>query len=203
MSSTDSVLSIPGAPPPYRRSVKNYLVKRPFQLRWTVRILLVAGAIFATLGGYITWKEQHVSDQLVEGLNRMGYEPEEVALMSSLYKSDDRGMLWGLLAAGGTLVVVLAGLGIVLTHKVAGPVYALGRFMDQVRDGSLRSVRGFRRGDEFPELAESFTGMLAALRHREDREIASLEGLSARPDLPDAVRAELLELAAEKRRVLQ
>lgn len=207
MSSTPDVMSLADSKPaesrpPYKRSVRNFLVKRPFQLRWTVSILLVASAIFVTLGGYIYWKDRHMSDQLVDGLNKMGYEPEEVALMSSLYKSDDRGLLWGLLAAGGGLVVVLAGLGIVLTHRVAGPMYALGRFMSQVQAGSLRSVRGFRKGDEFQEVGEGFRDMLVALRARQHKEIASLEGLSARQDIPDGVRLALLDLAAEKQRTL-
>ena len=186
----------------YRRSYRNYLIKRRFQLKWTVTILAVATGVFATLGSYIYWMEQTASEQIINGLNQMGYAPEEIALMGELMTESDSSTMWILLGLGVALTGALAGLGVLLTHRVAGPVYALGLFMDQVRDGSYKQVRGFRKGDEFQELADGFQAMLASLREKEEREIERLEAIRSTPDMPQEAVTLVAELAGAKQRYI-
>ncbi len=182
-----------------RRSIRNFVIKKRFQSRWVGRMVGVALAIFASLGGYIYWYDQHMNERLLDGLARMGYGAEEVALMGTLYAEGDARVLWVLLILGVAMVTALASLGIVLTHRVAGPIYALGRFMDQVRDGRYARIRGFRKGDEFPELANTFQDLVTSLRTRETAELAVLQTLTAREDLSSEARSVLERLVTEKR----
>ena len=70
-----------------------------------------------------------------------------------------------------TLIVTMAILsigGILLSHKVAGPLYRLKRHMLDVAYGKTLRETGFRSGDFFHELADSFNKVIA--RHKEEVE---------------------------------
>ena len=55
---------------------------------------------------------------------------------------------------------------ILLSHRVAGPVYRLGIFLRAVAQGDLSQRLRFRQGDELTETAESFNSMVDSLRER-------------------------------------
>jgi nitrogen fixation/metabolism regulation signal transduction histidine kinase len=68
-----------------------------------------------------------------------------------------------------TLFVVLAviALAIFTTHRLAGPVIAIRRALEDVRDGKLDRVLRFRRTDpHLGEIETAFNEMTAALRER-------------------------------------
>ena len=66
----------------------------------------------------------------------------------------------------GLVFVVMMGLGILYSHRIAGPLYQLDRKMRRIASGEAPSPLQFRRRDQFVELAESFNAMLAKLRER-------------------------------------
>jgi len=72
------------------------------------------------------------------------------------------------------LVLLLGCGGIYITHKVAGPLFALRRFMDAVSKGEWSSVRTFRKGDEFQELADTFRTLASEVRGRHEAELKQL-----------------------------
>jgi len=191
-----------GSGRPYRRSVRNYLIDRAFQLKWTLSILILTACIFGTLGAYIVQHEAMASEALLSGLADM-YGQDGAAIMADMLKTGDSSVLWVLMASGGALIFALAGMGIVLTHKVAGPVYALTRSIESVRRGNWRQVRGVRKGDEFQELSETWKGMVTALREKEAHELGQLESLKQRRDVTPEVRAILTRLMAEKRAYIE
>ncbi len=102
----------------------------------------------------------------------------------------------------GTLVLLLGLLtvgvgvaGILVTHKVAGPIFKMKRQLADVGAGSLRMPSKLRKGDELVEFFETFESMVASLRQRQEREIASLDAVIAQ--LGDSAPPEAL--AAVKR----
>ena len=66
----------------------------------------------------------------------------------------------------GLVFVVMMGLGILYSHRIAGPLYQLDRKMRRIASGEEPSPLQFRRRDQFVELAESFNAMLVKLRER-------------------------------------
>jgi nitrogen fixation/metabolism regulation signal transduction histidine kinase len=75
-----------------------------------------------------------------------------------------------------TLLVVLVGLaGIVVTHRVAGPIYKMKRQIREVGRGRLEVPSKLRRGDELVDFFEAFETMVQSLRRRQEGEIAELE----------------------------
>lgn len=195
---------------PYKRSMRNYLINRRFQLKWIGAILVLTALVFGTLGYYIYWFEKNASEQLMASMSEStaigpieGYDSEDMAIMDTLLTESDSNVLWVLLGAGSTLVLLLAGIGIVLTHKIAGPIYALGRSMESVAGGNWRSVRGVREGDEFQELAAQWCDLVGGLREKELREVEALEQVAASSGMPEVARNAIVRLAVEKRAYLE
>lgn len=69
-------------------------------------------------------------------------------------------------SVSGGVFVVMMGLGIRYSHRIAGPLHHLNNKMQTIaNDGELSPV-AFRRNDEFVELAGSFNAMVETLRKR-------------------------------------
>ena len=104
-------------------------------------------------------------------------------------------LIWmGLILA---LLVVAVGLaGIVVTHKVAGPIYKMKRQFADVGSGRLKIPSKLRKGDELVHFFEAFDEMVRSLRSRQHKEIemldAAIEKLSGATD--DAQLKQLKEL---------
>jgi nitrogen fixation/metabolism regulation signal transduction histidine kinase len=80
------------------------------------------------------------------------------------------------LFGGLALLVVLIGFGgIVVTHRVAGPIYKMKMNLKAVADGHLRIPTPLRKGDELVEFFEAYRKMVIALRGRQEDEILRLE----------------------------
>lgn len=185
-----------------QRSFKNYVIKRRFQWKWTSLLLLVTCGIFGVLAAYIYTTEQQASEQIILGLNQMGYEAAEADLMAEMFRDEDTSILSLLIGIASGLITALVAIGITLTHRVAGPVYALELFIQQVRNGSYRPIRGFRKGDEFQELAESFQAMVSSLHEKEEDEIKQLQSLLNSPGISAELVTQLEGMIAEKQRSL-
>ena len=78
----------------------------------------------------------------------------------------------GLLAV---LVVALGVLGIVFTHKVAGPVFKMKRYLGRIREGRLIEPAPLRRGDDLQDFFDELCGAVKALRERETTDLVLLE----------------------------
>ena len=79
-----------------------------------------------------------------------------------------------------TALVLLVGLaGIVVTHKVAGPIFKMKRLLREVGEGKLVIQGRLRKGDELQEFFEIFASMILSLRALQEREIATLDAAIA------------------------
>ncbi len=76
-------------------------------------------------------------------------------------------------------------LGIVFTHKVAGPIFKMKRLLRQIGEGKLVLRERLRRGDELQDFFGTFERMVDDLRKRQMAEVAKvdriLEKLSEAP----------------------
>lgn len=65
-----------------------------------------------------------------------------------------------------SIVVLVAGISILFTHKIAGPIYKIEKTFRQIMDEKDLSLRVFlRTGDELQELAEESNRLLDHLRN--------------------------------------
>jgi nitrogen fixation/metabolism regulation signal transduction histidine kinase len=93
-----------------------------------------------------------------------------------------RRLLVGLVAGFALLVVALGAVGIVFTHKVAGPIHKMKRLLREVGEGKLVVRERLRKGDELLHFFEAFEAMVDALRARQRAEIAQLDVILAKLD---------------------
>lgn len=107
-----------------------------------------------------------------ESLQRQASELKEQA--AALVQQ--RKVVLSSLFGGLFLLVVLLGLaGIVVTHRVAGPVHKMKMNLRAVADGQLRVPTPLRRGDELVDFFEAYRSMVIKLRERQEHEISRID----------------------------
>jgi methyl-accepting chemotaxis protein len=110
-------------------------------------------------------------------------------------------MFLGLVVALSLLVLGIGLAGIVVTHKVAGPIFKMKRLLSHVGDGHLRIRERLRKGDELHHFFSTFERMVDSLRQRQQEEINKLD--EAIRSLEKTVPADQLSLLHSLRRQMQ
>ena len=59
---------------------------------------------------------------------------------------------------------ILFVIGIFISHKIAGPIYKTKMFLGKIEHGDFDSKLFFRKGDNFPELANSYNNAIESLQ---------------------------------------
>lgn len=175
-------------------SRRTYVIDRGFQLKYT--LLLVGTGTFVSLlfGGmmYVT----HVT------ATRELAVPEMVRM--ELARSEST--LLVLMAAVSVLMASALGLfGILITHRVAGPLYVMTHYISVLARGRYPIMRPLRRSDELKDFFQGFQDALESLRGREAEEAQRLEeavellrGLASGPEQLAAVER-IHQMAVRKR----
>ncbi len=149
--------------------------------------------------------EPESDPKLVADLERCRERKEKkVAALWSSYRL----ILMVLFGAGLFLVLGLAIHGLRMTHKVAGPLFKVGLYLDKLRKGTYDQVWNLRKGDQLMEFYEHFRAAHRELAHMQADDIAALEkfldtvraaeAAQASDELKAAI-AELDELLVAKR----
>jgi hypothetical protein len=81
----------------------------------------------------------------------------------------------GVEALGQNMLVLIGFAGIMVTHRVAGPIYKMRMNLKAVADGHLRVPTPLRKGDELVDFFEAYRSMVIALRGRQEEEIHRIE----------------------------
>ncbi|MFH1438741.1 MAG: hypothetical protein ABIJ56_23730 [Pseudomonadota bacterium] len=158
----------PEAAKEYRsqRKLKNYLINKRFQLKYTLMIASLTTILVIILGFVIFRTVSQASDQLAACV--LGDETyasdDQVDLLRASLAADKRKALYILF---GFLFLLLFGItlsGIYITHKVAGPMFKIQKLMRDVDSNNLLLLGKLRKGDELLELFEDFDAMINRLR---------------------------------------
>lgn len=115
------------------------------------------------------------SDRLDQQQRTLEQQAAALKQQSNEIARQNQVMFWTLTSVL-TLLVLLIGLaGIVVTHKVAGPIYKMKRQLREVGAGKLRIPAPLRKGDDLVEFFGAFEKMVISLRQRQQAEIDRLE----------------------------
>ncbi len=187
-------------------------VNAGFQARYTAMIVAVAVAILAVLGTlYVRTLEEQTR---LMGTIRVGEEAPGGAgipgedfnreLQDKARETEDRPRVLGLFGVAALLVVALAYVGIRMTFRAAGPVFAVSRMLRNMAMGQFAAIRPLRKGDEFRFLGEDVAALRDSLRREAHGDITLLERavetLSSLPPPEGAAdRALVSELVGELR----
>ncbi|HZL21202.1 MAG TPA: hypothetical protein VFG23_25935 [Polyangia bacterium] len=163
--------------PAYKRKVRNYLLDAGLQLRYTATIVVVAIFLTAGLGFKMYQATREISKIILfTGLA----DPTTAQELQSQFANSDRVVLWGIVGFGLVLVLSISAVGILITHKVVGPLYKISSLFGRVRDNRLGTApAGLRKGDELQEFYSSFREMHQAVRERVVDDVRVLGGIVA------------------------
>jgi len=145
---------------PQQNRRTTYLINPRFQWRFigfmaTVSLLAISLLFVSNLLFFRNMEQEALSVGLTPDNPYFDFLQEQKSALSTLY-----------FAISGVVFVVMMGLGILYSHRIAGPLHHLDHRMRQIANGEDPSPLTFRRRDQFRELAESFNAMIATLRNR-------------------------------------
>ena len=111
-----------------KRQIRNFLIDSRFQLRWVFRVIFTISFIVSVMGYLLYRTVADATDQmLAEKLEDIELTPAAINAFIQQSHNDKFTTLWILIITLCSLVVVLSFATIVITHKVAGPVYKMRR----------------------------------------------------------------------------
>jgi len=115
-------------------------------------------------------------DQRLNGQQKvLEKQAADLKAQQAAIRGQQRTMLITLTSALSLLVVLIGFAGILVTHKVAGPIHKMKRQIREVGEGHLRLPNKLRKGDELVDFFEAFETMVLNLRSRQQGELDQLE----------------------------
>jgi len=174
----------------HKRRLSNYLLDKKLQLRYVLLVTILSGLITASLGMLI-YQQRHkasasVEQDLIALENKFHNDGQTEGLRenaSAEMASDDRNDVFTMIGVGIGLVVILSGYLLIMTHKVAGPLYKVSMYFDRMADGRVGKVTPLRKGDMLQDFYTTFCEMHDAVRARmtadRDDMARALEALEA------------------------
>ena len=160
---------------------RQYIINQDFQFRY-IGLLVGLASLLCLVFVVMTkhYIELNLNPLIESGLISSPVINELIQIEKQFL---NKNLLTVFLVVLGTITVA----GIFITHRIAGPVYALERRMKQIaQEGMPKTPFQIRRTDEFQELAESFNEMMASLQKQIDQQtqkIKVLEGGQAHKEI--------------------
>jgi methyl-accepting chemotaxis protein len=141
---------------PNRRKI--YLINPRFQWRFigfmaAVSLLAISILFLSNILFFRNMYQEALSVGLTPDNPYFDFLAEQQSSLSTVY-----------FGVSAVAFVVMVGLGILYSHRIAGPLHNLNNRMKQIAQGDAPSPVRFRRKDQFRELAESFNAMISKLK---------------------------------------
>lgn len=131
----------------YKRKI--ILINKPFQLSiigWFALLSLVLIAVFylSTWYFFYNFSREAMAAGLPPGHVFFKFLGEQQSFMNRIF----------ILSSVGFFIILIAG-GLIISHKIAGPLYRLTQHLNANSKNSVSNVK-FRKGDYFLEIQEAF-----------------------------------------------
>jgi nitrogen fixation/metabolism regulation signal transduction histidine kinase len=147
-----------------------------------VRMTIVKDPVYSDSPELLeTFKQDADAQDATIVAQQQALEAQAAALekQSSDIESSQRTMLVTLYAVLAVLVVALGLVGIVVTHKVAGPIFKMTRQIRELGEGRWRVPDPLRKGDELGHFFVAWEDTVRKLRHRRESELEALDAAIA------------------------
>ncbi|MDQ3262478.1 MAG: signal protein [Myxococcota bacterium] len=187
MQAAQSAAKVPSQRPAVGR--RTYVIDRGFQLKYTL-LLMVLGGVTSGLFGTMMYLA-HVDAQRDLPLS---------ADLRAQLASADTTLLMLVVAISVLMAVALGLLGVLITHRVAGPVYVMSHYITTLARGRFPVMRPLRKNDELQVFFGRFQEALETLRQKELEEAATIDRALAALRSPGDTQPALRELEAISQR---
>ena len=167
------------APTPYKRKLSNYLLDRSLQLRYVLLVTILSAVIAGSLGYLINDQRHSASSKIDEDLVELTASDPSLAEfqheVADDMSSQDRALIYKMIGIGIGLVIILSGYLVIMTHKVAGPLYKTTIYFDRMAEGRLGNVSALRRGDMLQDFFTTFRDAHDTVRARFATDLGVME----------------------------
>ena len=141
-----------------------FIINRPFQLKYALLLTLSSGFIAVLFSIHIVYFCNQYFKIFLPNLNLN----DNPALRSFIYGEQLRISIY-LIVLILLLMVFMFFMGVVITHKIAGPMLVLKRKMMDIASGDFSARIRLRRNDEFKDMQDSFNEMADALERKKKK----------------------------------
>jgi hypothetical protein len=184
----------PPARQPYKRKLSNFMLDKKLQLRYVLLVTILSALISGSLG-YLIYHQRHSASASIESdLQALTQNDSSLAEFQNQVAedmaSDDRALVYKMVGVGVGLVVILSAYLVIMTHKVAGPLFKVSMYFDRMAEGRIGNVYGLRKGDMLQDFFGNFKEMHEAVRTRMQADVISMESAT------DSLRTKLVGTAA-------
>ena len=148
----------------YRR--KNFLINKKFQLRYC---FYVCSWLF-TLSFVYPFIIYEIFDYFLRylAIQSPGHSPNELEMVR-------RQLIWLLASLQAVFLAVTFLISIFVSHRIAGPIDKLHRWLIASKDGVLKDALSFRKADYFSEIAGAYNKVVSSVFGIVDGSLTRLE----------------------------
>lgn len=165
---------------PHRR--RQFLIQRAFQGRFIAWMLVVIVLFGLCFGGVLYL----ILDSALESSLQSAHLQVE-SLWQRLGMAVLLGNVIAILVAGMAAAIVV----LVYSHRIAGPLYRIGKILESLGRGELDMPLQLREGDQLQELVAVLRQTVERLRRRRQRRLALIaaieEKIAERPELQEII----------------
>jgi methyl-accepting chemotaxis protein len=159
----------------HQRKLSNYLLDKNLQLRYILLVTLLSAMISGALGYMIYDQSRLASESIERDLQVLTVGDTSRQEFTSILAGKDQALVYEMVGLGLGLVVILSAYLVIMTHKVAGPLFKVSTYFEQMAEGRLGVVTPLRRGDMLQDFFGEFKAMHESLRTRAQADVAALE----------------------------
>ncbi len=113
--------------------------------------------------------------RLLAEQKRLEGDKASLAARTGKIEAQQRTIMITLVSVLLALVAAIGVAGIMITHKIAGPIYKMKRQIRELGEGNLRMPSKLRKGDELVDFFQAFEDTVKSLRERQAKEIEQLD----------------------------
>ena len=177
MSDPTAATGLPSPVPrsKHQRKLSNYLLDKNLQLRYILLVTLLSSVISGALGYMIYDQSRLASESIERDLKVLTVGDTSRQEFTSILAGKDQALVYEMVALGLGLVVILSAYLVIMTHKVAGPLFKVSTYFEQMSEGRLGVVTPLRRGDMLQDFFGDFKAMHESLRARAQTDVEAME----------------------------
>lgn len=177
MSDPTAATGLPSPVPrsKHQRKLSNYLLDKNLQLRYILLVTLLSAVISGALGYMIYDQSRLASESIERDLQVLTVGDTSRQEFTSILAGKDQALIYEMVGLGLGLVVILSAYLVIMTHKVAGPLFKVSTYFEQMAEGRLGVVTPLRRGDMLQDFFGEFKAMHESLRAHAQADVAALE----------------------------
>jgi len=156
---------------PFKQRRTQYIIAKSFQVRFALLLSGVGVAITSVIG-FVLYGVLAKTQSLFVGTG--------IVLSPSVieFLGEQRSLfVYSLLGTFLGVTLILLILGIFISHRLAGPIFALSRKMNDLAQGNFNATLSLRKVDEFQDLKDRFNTLVHALQNQVKSELIKVNSV--------------------------